>query len=123
MDVSTVHALPDHLAIAGEYEAFLDVLEKSKISLLVLGFNLCNTSEESGNFLEPFFLGFLCKGSIHVCPLVILTFGSSFQVLGCCANLSILLEELEPHLGMLFLVVGCLFEDGGNLLVAFLSCL
>ena len=68
---------------------------------------------------EALLLGLLGEGGVHVGPLVVLALGCGEQVCGGVAQAT---QGLEPHLGVLLLVVGGLLEDHGDLLVAGLLC-
>ena len=69
---------------------------------------------------DAFCLCSLGKAIIHVCPLVVLASGGICQVLRCIANA--IVQFLVPHLGMFFLIVGSVLEDGCYLLKTIFLC-
>ena len=74
------------------------------------------TTEFGGDFLKTFFLRLTGHAVIHVGPLKILAVSSGFQILYRTADATSF-KEFKPHLGMLFLVVGGLLENGCDLLI------
>lgn len=116
-DVTAVAAYPDGVALAREYDSLLDVLEQAQIALLVVALDGTNGAEFEGDFGESLFFGFFCHAVIHVGPLVVFALGGIAEVGHGVGNLAAV-QKLEPQFGMLFLVVGSLFEEGCNLLVA-----
>ena len=115
-DVATVGALPDAIAITREDELVLYVLQQLAITLLVVLLDGCHHLKLDGNLLETFLASFLCHAWIHLCPLVVLAIGSSFQVFLCVLD-GTALQVLEPHLGMLLFIDSSLLKDVGNLYV------
>ena len=84
--------------------------------MLLLNFG--NALEQIGDVVKALFPGGLGETGVHVGPLVVLAGGGVLQVVHRVANAP--MEELKPHFGVLFLVVGCLLKDGGNLHIAVL---
>jgi len=119
-DMTAVAALPDALIVAREDNTTLKVADELLVALLVVLLDSAYHAELSGDLLEALFLSILSHAGVHVCPLVVLTGGSSLKVaLGVLEVTT--LEILEPELSVLLLVVGCLLEDSGDLLVAILA--
>lgn len=119
-DMTAVAALPDALIVAREDNTTLKVADELLIALLVVLLDSAYHAELSGDLLEALFLSLLGHTGVHVCPLVVLTGGSSLEVaLGVLEVTT--LEILEPELSVLLLVVGCLLEDSSDLLVAILA--
>ena len=80
--------------------------------------DLGHALEQLGDVVEALFPGGLGEAGVHVGPLVILAGGGVLQVVQGVADAVV--EELEPDLGVLLLVVGSLLEDVGDLHVAVL---
>ena len=59
VDVAAVAALPEHIAVAGEYDAALDVLEQLAVALLMLLLDRTNAVEQLCDVLKAFFACFL----------------------------------------------------------------
>ena len=74
-------------------------------------------AELGGQLGEALLLGGLGKALVHVRPLVVLAVGRGRQVLRGAADAR---QLLEPHLGVLFLVVRGFQEEGRDLLKALL---
>ena len=108
-DVTAVAALPYLDLALGEDSGCLDILQQCSVALLVMLLDSTYHAELAGKSLETFGLGCLCEILVHVCPLEVLAVCGCLEVVGC---LSDSLELLEPHLGMLFLILCCLEEDG-----------
>ena len=119
--MSAIAAYPDAIAVAREHQCVLNVLQQLAITCLVGLFNLANLSKLNSQFLETFFLGLLRHTVVHVGPLVVFAFGGNLQVLAGVANLAAM-QVLIPQLGMFFLVVSRLFEDGRNLFEPIFLC-
>ena len=117
-DVAAVGALPDAVALAGEHDGVLDVLEELAVALLVLFLDLAHHAELGSNLLEALFLRFLGHAGVHVRPLVVLAGSGVGQVLGSRGHAVV--EVLEPYLRVLLLVGRGLLEDLGDLHVAVL---
>ena len=117
-DVAAVGALPDAVALAGEDDAVLDVLEELAVALLVLFLDLAHHAELGGDLLEAFFLRFLGHAGVHVRPLVVLAGSGVGQVLHSRGHAVV--EVFEPDLRVLLLVGRGLLEDLGDLHVAIL---
>ena len=80
-------------------------------------FNCGNKAELVCKLCKAFFLGSFSEIFVHICPLVVFALGGIAEVGHGVGNLAAV-QKLEPQFGMLFLVVGSLFEEGCNLLVA-----
>ena len=116
-DVAAVAAFP-HLHFAFGEDLFgLDVVQQGAVTLLVVLLDGGHTTELGGQLGEALGLCSLGKAFLHIGPLIVLACGGSGQVLGGGADA---VQLLEPQLGVLLLVLGCLQEEGGNLLKAFL---
>ena len=116
-DVSAVAALPDlDLALLKDGGG-LYVGEQRAITLLVMLLNGGNQAELLGKLGKALLLCRLGKAIVHIGPLVVLTLGGVLQVLCRVADAA---KLLEPHLGVLLLVLGRLEEERGDLLVALL---
>ena len=113
-DMAAVGTLPNGLPIAGEYQAVFHVGEQLAVTLLMLLLNLTHLVKEIGDVIETFFPRILGERGVHVGPFIILTVGSVFQILCRAADA---VEQLEPNLGMLLLVLGRLQKQLGDLLV------
>ena len=109
-DMTAVRALPDAVAVAREDELVLHVLQELAITLLVVLLNLSHHFKLDCNLLEAFLASFLSHAWIHIGPLVVLTIGSSLQVLLCILD-STALQVLEPQLSVLLLVGSSLLKD------------
>ena len=116
-NVTTVAAFPDADAALAEYLCNLDVVQQCTVALLVVLLDGSDTPELLGEFVETLLIGFASKGVVHVCPFVVLTFGSMQQVLSGGAYTT---QVLEPEFGMLLFVVGSFQEEGGDLFVTVL---
>ena len=71
--------------------------------------------------VKAFFSGFLCKGRIHIGPLIVFTGSRILEVVYGFADTAV--EQLEPHLCVFLFVVGSFGEESCNLLKAFFFCL
>ena len=116
-DVAAVAAFPYLDFALGEDSGGLDILEQCAVALLVVLLDGSDQAEFLGQLGETFCVGGLCEFGVHVGPFVVLASGGGGQVLGGGANA---VQLLEPMLGVLFLVLGGLEEEGGNLLEALL---
>ena len=85
----------------------------------MLLFDLAHHREESGQLGEALLLGLRCHAGVHISPLFVLAAGCHVEA-GQGVGDGAAAEGLEPQLGVLLLVAGGLFEDSGQLLVAFL---
>src|SRR5574344_1093264 len=121
-DMSAVAALPDSVTLTREHETVLNVFQQFKVTLLMMALYLSHTTHLGSDLNESLLFGFLCHAVIHISPLVVLTLGSSLQVLHSVLDSSTF-EILKPQLGMFFLVVSSLCEESGNLLISFFLCL
>ena len=115
--VAAVAALPDHVAVPGEHQAALHIGQQLAVALLVLLLDLGHFLKQEGDVVEALLLGLLGHGGIHVGPLVVLALSSGLQVLSSGADAT---QQLEPDLGVLFLVGGGLLKDLGDLHIAVL---
>ena len=73
--------------------------------------------EQGGDAVEALLTSGLGHLLVHGGPLLVLAGGGRPQVFGGGADAA---QLLEPHLGVLLLIVGGLLEDGGDLLIAVL---
>ena len=119
LNVTAVAALPDFITIAGEHKAALNVGQQLAVALLVVLLHSGHTVKQHSQLLKALFTGFLGEGVVHVRPFVILAFCSILQVLHGAGDTTIM-QSLEPELGVLLLVTGCLFEKFRNLHIAIL---
>ena len=117
-DVAAVGALPDAVALAGEDDAVLDVLQELAVALLVLFLDLAHHAEFGGNLLEAFFFRFLRHAGVHVRPLEVLAGSGIGQVLHGRGHAVV--QVLEPDLCVFLLVGRGLLEDLGDLHIAVL---
>ena len=108
-DVTTVAAFPDfNLALFKDLHGF-HIGQQLAVAFLVMLFNGGNQAEFGGQLREALLLGGLGKAFVHIGPFVVFALGGMKQVLRRIADA---LELLEPHLGMLFLVLGGFEEQG-----------
>ena len=78
----------------------------------------CTDLLEQESYLgEALFLCGLCKFGIHIGPLEVFAFSGSCEVGSSLGNIAVV-QELEPNLGMLLLVLCGLLEDVRYLYVA-----
>ena len=118
-DVTAVGALPNHVVVAGENKATLNVGQQFFVALLMVFFNLTDHCKQRGDMVETLFLGGFGESGIHVRPLVILASGGIFQVGHRVRHLAVM-QKLEPNFSVFFLV-GCrLFKNSGDLVVSVL---
>src|SRR5574344_707780 len=116
-DVSAVAALPDLDLALLEYRSCLDVGKKCSVSLFVMLLDSSDKSELGSKISKALSFRCLRKAFVHICPLIVLAVSCLTQIGLCVANSA---ELLEPHLGVLFLVVSGLEENSRDLLIAFL---
>ena len=93
----------------------------------MLSLDLGDHTERYGDLREALLIGHLRELRIKVCPLLVLASSGCRQILGCRTdNTSRIsrrdlyhaaLEELEETLSVLFLLLRCLHEDTGDLLI------
>ena len=121
-DVSAVRALPNCVAIAGEYEVALYVRKKLAVSLLVMLLDLADLLKEECDAGEALFLRYASKLCVHIGPLVVLALSGVEKVYRCGGNLAVV-KKLEPDLCVLLLVVCGLLKEVSDLNVALFSCL
>ena len=117
-DVAAVGALPDAVALAGEDNAVLDVLQELAVALFVLLLDLAHHAELGRDLLESFFFRFLRHAGVHVRPLVVLAGRGVGEILYGRGHP--VMQVLEPDLRMLLLVGRGLLEDLGDLHIAIL---
>ena len=122
MDMATFKAHPHTVTLAGEHDTILNVLEESLIALHMGAFDLTYHLKLLCDFSKTLFARHLCKGFIHVIPLVFLTCCSVYEVVGSCRYVTAM-KVFEPELCVGMFVLGCFFEDVADLLVAVFSCL
>ena len=118
-DVATVGALPDAVALAGEYYAVLNVLEQLAITLLVMLFDGTDHFKLGSNLFKTFFAGFLGEGGVHIGPLVVFAGSGISKIFGSGRN-GTAMEVLEPNFGVFLFVLGRFGKDIGYLNVAIL---
>ena len=115
--MAAVPALPDLDLAFLEDLLGLHILQQGPVPLLMMLLNLRHHAEFGGQLQEALLLGGFGEAGVHVGPLEILAGGGGGKVLGGGADP---LQLLEPHFRVLFLVVGGLEEQRGNLLKALL---
>ena len=113
--MAAVAALPDAVALAREHHLVFYVLEQLAVALLVVLLDGGHTAEFLGYLRKTFLVGLAGHTLVHVGPLEVLTLGGRLQVLG--GRFDAALQQFEPHLGVLLLIVGGLLEDGGYLYI------
>ena len=118
-DVTAVGALPDHVAFAGEDEAFLDVGKELAIAFFVFFFDLADHFEQGSDPREAFFLSGLGETVIHIGPFIVFAVSGSFQVFNGGRNFTTM-QKFEPNLRMFFFVARSFFKNGSDLVIAFL---
>ena len=97
-----VAAFP-HLDLAlREYLGHLHIVEQGAVALLVMLFNGGHKAELGGQLREALLVGGLREALVHIGPLVVFALGGVEQVLRRIADA---VHLLEPHLGVLLLVV------------------
>ena len=116
--VAAVPALPHGLASLLKDGFHLHIVEQLAIALLMGLFNGGNRTEPGGQLHKALFLRFLGEGSIHIRPLVVFTLRRMKQVGGGIAQLA---QGFEPKFSVFFFVVGGLFKDLRDLLIALLA--
>ena len=116
--MAAIGALPDHVAVAGKDQTAVDVGEKLAVTLFVLLLDGADHLEKLGDAGEALFVSGLGETGVHVGPFVVLAGRGVFEVYRRGGDVA-LMKQLEPDLGVLFLVARRLFEDLGDLLVAF----
>ena len=117
-DMAAIAALPDHIAIAGEDQAFFAIGQQLAIAFFMFLFNLGHAGKEERNMIKALFLGFLGEAGIHIGPFVVFAFRGRLQIFFGGADT---IQQLEPDLSMLFFIIGGFFKDIGNLDVAILA--
>lgn len=115
--MAAVAALPDRVALAGEHELALDVLEQLLVAGLMLLLDVGYHVEQRRYLGETLLAGLLGELGIHLGPLVVLACGRVPEVLLGLGHRSAV-EQLEPYLGVLLLVVGGGLEELAYLDVA-----
>ena len=118
-DVAAVSALPNLDLALGKDLCHFHIVKQRSVALLVVLLNGRHQAEFGRQLREALLLGSLGKALIHISPLVVLALGSGEQILGGRANA---LQLLEPHLGVLFFIVGGFQKQRCDLLVALLLC-
>ena len=130
MQITAIEAAPHDLLWSLENKIVLDVHSQVEVSFFVLLLGHADSLEHSGDFRKPLITCYLSEAGIQGGPLVVLSTGSSFQVLQRRSNDAgrksgrdlcfATLQEFEESLRVLLLLIGCLFKDGLDLYVAFL---
>ena len=113
-DMAAVGALPDHVAVAGEHKAALNIRQQLAVAVFVLTLDLSHFFKQESQVVKALFLGVLRHLGIHIGPLVILALGGVQQVVGRAGN-GVAVQRLEPQLGVLLLIGSGLFKDLCNL--------
>ena len=109
-----VGALPDAVLVAREHQPVLHVVEQGKIALFVLALDLADLFKQEGDVVEPLFPRLLGEARVHIRPFVVLAgsrVGKVFLRRGDVAAV----QQLEPDLGVLLLVVGRLLKQRRDL--------
>ena len=115
---ATEAADPHRLAIVlFEYLLILDVLAQLLIALLMFRLDLSHQLKMGGDFVETFLPGHLGKLFIHLGPLVVFPFGGILQI-GLGIRHLAALDVFIPLVGVGVFIVGGLFKDGADLLIA-----
>ena len=118
-DMATVAAFPNLNATLFEDFLYLNVVQQSPVSFLVVLLNSCYATEFLSQLRETFFFSGLGKALIHVRPFIVLAVSGGSQILGCGADAP---QFLEPELGVFLLVVGSFKEERRDLLKALFFC-
>ena len=108
-NMAAVAAFPDFDLALFDHLLHLNVLQQGTVAFLVMLFDCGNTAELRGEFRESFLFRCFGEGFVHIGPLLVFTVGRGGQVVRGGTDA---LEFLEPHLGMLFFVLGSLQEQG-----------
>ena len=119
VDVSAVAADPHGLLAGLEHDVLLEVLQQLAVTLLVGLLNSRDKAHGRRDLREALFLGHVGELLVHLGPLVVLARGRVLEVLRGGRNAAVM-QQLEPQLRVLLLVVGRLLEDGRNLLITVL---
>ena len=115
--MSAVSALPHlHFALL-EDSLCLYIVQQGTVALFVMLLDLRNGTELLSQIMEALLIGGLRESVIHIRPFIVLARGCGCKILRGVSDAA---QLLEPHLGMLLLVVRCLQKQRGNLLIAFL---
>ena len=122
VDVAAVCALPDHVAISGEYQTAFNVFQQFAVTFFVMFFDLTYCFKQVSDAVEAFFSCFFRECSVHVCPFVVFTLCSVQQVFSCGRN-SAVMEQFEPDFCVFFFVVCCFQEQSCDLFIAFFFAL
>ena len=120
VEVPAVAAFPDLVAVAGEHQAALHVLQQLAVTLLVGLLDLAHLLKQGRDIGKALLLGGRREVRVHGGPLVVLARRGVEQVGGRGGNFAAA-QQLEPELRVLLLVVGRLLEDAGDLLEALLA--
>lgn len=107
-DMTTIAALPYAVAITGEDEFVFDVFKALAVALFVFFFYGCDSLKEFCDFVKAFFSGFLCKGWVHLFPLIGFAVGCVFEAVYCCTYAG---ENLVPDFSMFFFISCSFCED------------
>ena len=118
-DMATIAALPNHVVVAGENEATLNVGQQFFVTLFVMFFNFTNHGEQFSNVVKTLFLSGVGETGIHIRPFVVLTGSGILQIRDRIRNFAVM-QQFEPNLGMFLLISGRLFENGSYLIVTIL---
>ena len=111
-DVAAVAAFP-HLDLALlEHFLHLHVFKQRPIALFMVLFNGSHGAELGGQGREPLFFRGNGEALVHIGPFIVFAVSCRRKILRCIADA---VQFLKPHLGVLFFVIGCFQEQGGNL--------
>lgn len=119
-DMTAVAAFPNLDFALSEHFLRLHIMKQRSVTLFVMFFDGCDSTEFSSEFRESFLFSSISKTGIHVSPLIVFTISGSTEIFSSSADS---VQFLEPHFRVLFLIIGSLLEKSGNLLKAILFCL
>ena len=119
MDVAAVAALPHAHVVALEHLAGLDAGHQLAVALLVLLLDARHAVEQLGDVGEALLARHLGELGVHLGPLLVLAGSGVGEVLHRGGN-GAAVQQLEPELGVLLLVLRRLQEDVLDLDVAVL---
>ena len=108
-NVAAVGTLPNAIAVATEDYLVFDVFEQLAVALFVVLLNGSHHIKLGSDGCETFFASYARKLGVHVGPLIVFAGSSIGQVVGGGRNFAIV-QNLEPNLGVLFLVVCGFFK-------------
>ena len=118
-NVTTVAAFPNLNFAPFKDRSSFDIFEKSTEAFFVVLFNFSNQEEFFSKLRGTLFFGGFGEFNIYICPFVVFTICSSFQVFGSITNAK---EFFIPHFGVFFFVVSSLQEKFCDLFKAIFFC-